>query len=205
MGQVDFFFYVPFSIFFLFTFSIVISLMNSEGRFMTKRLAIYPGSFDPLTCGHMSLIERGLRVFDTVVVAIAINPRKSPLFSTEERLAMIRDAFPGEERVEVDTFEGLLVDYTRQKGAPVILRGLRAVSDFEYELQMANMNRKLDDQIETMFMMTEETHFYVSSSLIKEVARFGGAISEHVPAHVEAALKEKFTGSADVWAGSDPY
>lgn len=160
---------------------------------MTKSIAVYPGSFDPLTCGHMSIIERGLRVFDTVVVAIAINPRKNPLFSTEERLKMIREACPDEDRVKVDTFEGLLVQYVETKGARVILRGLRAVSDFEYELQMANMNRKLNDEIETMFMMTEETHFYISSSMIKEVARFGGAVGEHVPPHVEAALKEKFS------------
>lgn len=158
-----------------------------------KRIAIYPGSFDPLTYGHTSIIERGLRVFDQVIVGIAINVRKTPLFTTEERQAMIRESFPDEDRLAVATFEGLLVDFARERGSKVILRGLRAVSDFEYELQMANMNRKLDDKIETMFMMTEETHFYVSSSLIKEVARFGGSVKDQVPPHVEAALVKKFS------------
>lgn len=154
--------------------------------------AIYPGSFDPLTYGHVSIIERGLRIFDKVVVGIAINVRKTPLFSTEERTAMIRESFPDSSQVEVDTFEGLLVDYVKQRQCEVILRGLRAVSDFEYELQMANMNRKLDASIETIFMMTEESHFYVSSGLVKEVARFGGSVDEQVPKHVARALAKKF-------------
>jgi pantetheine-phosphate adenylyltransferase len=158
-----------------------------------KRTAIYPGSFDPLTYGHISIIERGLRVFDEIVVAIAINVRKTPLFTTEERIAMIRESFPEEERLKTEFFEGLLVGYAKERGCQVILRGLRAVSDFEYELQMANMNRKLDDEIETMFMMTEETHFYVSSGLVKEVARFGGDVHGLVPPHVESALTEKFS------------
>lgn len=158
-----------------------------------SRIAIYPGSFDPLTYGHISIIERGLRVFDTIIVGIAINVRKTPLFTTEERIELIRKSFPGEDRLQLDTFEGLLVDYAKAVNSKVILRGLRAVSDFEYELQMANMNRKLDDTIETMFMMTEETHFYVSSGLVKEVARFGGAVTDQVPAHVEQALKAKFS------------
>ncbi len=157
-----------------------------------SRIAIYPGSFDPLTYGHVSIIDRGLHVFDKIIVGIAINVRKTPLFSTQERIDMIRASFPDETRLEVDTFEGLLVDYARQRNCQVILRGLRAVSDFEYELQMANMNRKLDDTIETMFMMTEESHFYVSSGLVKEVARFGGDVSEQVPDHVEEALVAKF-------------
>ena len=156
-------------------------------------VAIYPGSFDPLTYGHISIIERGLRVFDRVVIGIAINVRKQPLFTVQERRDLILASFPGDDRIEVDTFQGLLVDFARHRGSTVILRGLRAVSDFEYELQMANMNRKLDDSIETMFMMTEETHFYVSSSLIKEVARFGGSVKDQVPAHVEAALIQKFS------------
>lgn len=157
-----------------------------------SRAAIYPGSFDPLTYGHVSLIERGLRVFDKLIVGIAINVRKTPLFSLQERVDLLEECFPNEERLEIDTFEGLLVDYARHRNCQVILRGLRAVSDFEYELQMANMNRKLDDTIETMFMMTEESHFYVSSGMVKEVARFGGSVKDQVPDHVEEALKRKF-------------
>lgn len=154
-------------------------------------VAIYPGSFDPLTCGHVSIIERGLRIFDKVIVGIAINIQKEPLFPLEERIAMIRESFPGDE-VEVDSFEGLLVDYAKHRQCNVLLRGLRAVSDFEYELQMANMNRKLNDRIETVFMMTEETHFYVSSRLVKEVARFGGSVEGLVPKHVETQLYKKY-------------
>ncbi len=158
------------------------------------KTALYPGSFDPLTYGHVSIIERGLRIFDEVVVGIAVNIRKEPLFSIEERKALIEGSFPGEERLEIASFEGLLVDYADTRECDVILRGLRAVSDFEYELQMANMNRKLNDRIETVFMMTEESHFYVSSGLVKEVARFGGSVEDQVPDHVEAALAEKFHG-----------
>lgn len=154
-------------------------------------VAIYPGSFDPLTCGHVSIIERGLRIFDKIIVGIAINIQKEPLFPLEERIAMIRESFPGDE-VEVDSFEGLLVDYANHRQCNVLLRGLRAVSDFEYELQMANMNRKLNDRIETVFMMTEETHFYLSSRLVKEVARFGGSVDGLVPKHVEAQLYKKY-------------
>lgn len=155
------------------------------------RIAIYPGSFDPLTNGHVSIIERGLRIFDKIIVAIAINIRKEPLFTIEEREEFIRTEF-ADERVEIDTFEGLLVDYAASRNVQVILRGLRAVSDFEYELQMANMNRKLDDSIDTVFMMTEESDFYVSSSLVKEVASFGGKVEGVVPEHVEQKLVEKF-------------
>lgn len=155
------------------------------------RVAIYPGSFDPLTNGHVSIIERGLRIFDKIIVAIAVNVRKQPLFTVEERESFIHTQF-GDERVEVDTFQGLLVDYASSRNVRVILRGLRAVSDFEYELQMANMNRKLDDSIDTVFMMTEESDFYVSSSLVKEVASFGGKVEGVVPEHVEEKLIEKF-------------
>ncbi len=155
------------------------------------KVAIYPGSFDPMTCGHVSIIERGLKIFDKVIVGIAINIQKEPLFPLEERIAMIRESFPGDE-VEVDSFQGLLVDYVKQRQCNVVLRGLRAVSDFEYELQMANMNRKLNDQIETVFMMTEETHFYVSSRLVKEVASFGGSVAGLVPRHVEEKLYKKY-------------
>ncbi|MGM0558681.1 MAG: pantetheine-phosphate adenylyltransferase [Myxococcota bacterium] len=156
-----------------------------------ERVAIYPGSFDPLTNGHVSIIERGLHIFDKIIVGIAINVRKEPLFNVEEREAFIRESFP-DDNVEIATFQGLLVDYCRERDVAVILRGLRAVSDFEYELQMANMNRKLDDTIDTVFMMTEESDFYVSSSLVKEVARFGGKVEGVVPRHVEARLVERF-------------
>jgi pantetheine-phosphate adenylyltransferase len=155
------------------------------------RIAIYPGSFDPLTNGHVSIIERGLRIFDKIIVGIAINIRKDPLFSVEERKEFIRTEF-ADERVEIDTFKGLLIDYANSRNVQVILRGLRAVSDFEYELQMANMNRKLDDTIDTVFMMTEESDFYVSSSMVKEVASFGGKVEGVVPEHVEQKLIEKF-------------
>jgi pantetheine-phosphate adenylyltransferase len=155
------------------------------------RIAIYPGSFDPLTNGHVSIIERGLRIFDKIIVAIAVNIRKEPLFSIEEREEFIRTQF-ADERVEFDTFEGLLIDYANSRNVHVLLRGLRAVSDFEYELQMANMNRKLDDNIDTVFMMTEESDFYVSSSMVKEVASFGGKVEGVVPEHVEQKLIEKF-------------
>lgn len=158
-----------------------------------SRVAIYPGSFDPLTNGHVSIVERGLEVFDRIIVAVAHNVRKSSgLFTVEERVEFIRKSFP-EERVEIDTFtQTLLVDYARSRDCGVILRGLRAVSDFEYELQLANMNRRLAPDIETVFMMTEEAHFYVSSSLIKEVALFGGDVSGMVPPHVAARLHEKY-------------
>lgn len=154
-------------------------------------VAIYPGSFDPLTNGHVSIIERGARIFDKIVVAIASNVRKDSLFTIEERREMIEEQFP-EDSIEVDAFEDLLISYAQDRGVNVILRGLRAVSDFEYELQMANMNRKLDDTIETVFMMTEEDDFYVSSSLVKEVAGFGGDVAGIVPDHVVEALDEKY-------------
>lgn len=157
------------------------------------RVAVYPGSFDPLTSGHVSIIQRGLQVFDKVIVAVALNVRKSgALFTTEERVAQIEECFEG-QNVEVDTFSGLLVDYVKSRNTNILLRGLRAVSDFEYELQMANMNRRLNNQIETVFMMTEESHFYVSSSLIKEVARFGGDVSGMVPEHIIDDLYEKLS------------
>lgn len=163
-----------------------------------SRIAIYPGSFDPLTNGHVSIIERGLNMFDKVIVAVAHNVRKSTtMFTVEERVQFIRQSFPY-DNVEVDTFtQILLVDYARARNCNVIMRGLRAVSDFEYELQLANMNRRLAPSIETVFMMTEEAHFYVSSSLIKEVAKFGGDVTGLVPAHVVEALAQKNILSKD--------
>jgi pantetheine-phosphate adenylyltransferase len=155
------------------------------------RTAIYPGSFDPLTNGHLSIIQRALQMFDRVIVAVAVNPKKVPLFSEEERKELIRQACP-EPRVEVDAFHGLLVEYANRRGVNVILRGLRAVSDFEYEFQLANMNRKLAPGIETVFMMTGEDYFYVSSQLVREVASFGGNVEGLVPPNVLKVLQAKY-------------
>ncbi|RKH16034.1 pantetheine-phosphate adenylyltransferase [Corallococcus praedator] len=154
-------------------------------------VAIYPGSFDPLTNGHLSLIQRSLKMFDRLIVAIAVNPKKTPLFSQEERIELIRDAVQ-DSRVEVDAFHGLLVDYVHQRQVGVVIRGLRAVSDFEYEFQLANMNRKLAPDIDTVFMMTGEDYFYISSQLVREVASFGGNVEGLVPPNVYAGLKKKF-------------
>ena len=159
-------------------------------------LAIYPGSFDPLTNGHISIIHRGLAIFDRLIVAIANNPNKRPLFSVAERTELIRGAVGPEKRVEIDSFDGLLVDYARRRRSRVILRGLRAVSDFEYEFQLANMNRKLLPDFETVFMMTGEDYFYISSQLVREVAQFGGDVSGLVPKNVLAELNRRFKKAA---------
>jgi pantetheine-phosphate adenylyltransferase len=157
-------------------------------------LAIYPGSFDPLTNGHVDIIERGARLFDRIVVAILLNAEKSPLFTTDERVEIAGAVFGSLPNVEVDTFEGLLVDYVERRKAQVIVRGLRAVSDFEYEFQMALMNRRLNGRIETVFMMPAEQYTYTSSRLIKEVFSLGGRVHGLVPELVEQRLREKVTG-----------
>ena len=154
-------------------------------------LAVYPGTFDPITNGHVDILRRSLKIFDRVVVALAENVRKKPLFSTAERRAFITDALDREPRVEVDAFQGLLAEYCRRRGATVVIRGLRALADFEYEFQLAHMNRRLAPDVETMFLMTGEDSFYVSSSLVKEVALMGGDVSRMVPPNVAAALAEK--------------
>jgi pantetheine-phosphate adenylyltransferase len=154
-------------------------------------VAVYPGSFDPLTNGHVDIILRGARLFDRIIVAILRNAEKHPLFSPEERVAMAREVFRENARVDVDAFDGLLVDYAGARGASVIVRGLRAVSDFEFELQMALMNRRLGPDIETVFMMPAEQYTYVSSRLIKEVFALGGPITGLVPEVVEEHLREK--------------
>ena len=156
-----------------------------------RSLAVFPGSFDPITNGHLDIIGRGLSVFDQLTIAILLNPEKHPLFTVEERLAIIREAYRGNPRVEADTFSGLLVDYAQQAGASVIIRGIRAISDFEYEFQMALMNRRLNPRIETVFMMPAEKYSYVSSRLIKEVFALGGRVHGLVPDMVEDRLREK--------------
>ena len=155
------------------------------------RIAVYPGSFDPLTSGHVDIIRRGARLFDRIIVAILLNAEKAPLFTPAERVALIREVFRDTPTVEADTFEGLLVDYARAQKASVIVRGLRAVSDFEYEMQMALMNRHLYPDVETVFMMPAEQYTYVSSRLVKEVASLGGSVSGLVPDAVEARLIDK--------------
>jgi pantetheine-phosphate adenylyltransferase len=158
--------------------------------------AIYPGSFDPLTNGHLDLIERGSKIFDELIVSILRNAEKNPLFTLEERLQMLEDMVKQYDNVRVETFQGLLVDYAIQKKAKAVLRGIRAISDYEYELQMALMNRKLQPQLETVFMMPAEAYSYLSSRLVKEIFRLGGSVRGLVPELVEQRLREKFRGSA---------
>jgi pantetheine-phosphate adenylyltransferase len=158
---------------------------------MRRTIAIYPGSFDPPTLGHINVVERGLTVFKKIIVAVALNTSKQCLFSPEERLKLLKGIFKGKPNVEVDFFNGLLVDYTQKKGGNVILRGLRTVNDYEYELQMAFSNKSINPEIETMFLMTENQYSHISSTLIKEIAHFGGPIKKMVPAAVERAIKAK--------------
>lgn len=157
-----------------------------------SRIIIYPGTFDPVTYGHIDLINRALRIFDKVIIGVGQNPAKAPLFTTEERLQMIRDSISPDKPVELESFDCLLVDFARSHGACAILRGLRAVSDFEFELQRAIMNRKLDRSIETVFLMTGFRWIYISSTIVKEAAQFGGSLEGLVPPHVEEALKRRF-------------
>ena len=154
-------------------------------------LAVYPGSFDPLTNGHVDIITRGGRLFDRIIVAILVNAEKAPFFTVEERIEIARTVFKGRPNVEVDTFDGLLVDYVERRKAQVIVRGLRAVSDFEFEFQMALMNQRLNSNIETVFMMPAEKYTYISSRLIKEVFALGGRVHGLVPDMVETRLREK--------------
>ncbi|HXM97030.1 MAG TPA: pantetheine-phosphate adenylyltransferase [Candidatus Dormibacteraeota bacterium] len=160
---------------------------------MKTSIAIYPGSFDPVTNGHLDLIERGQKMFDRVIVAVLKNAEKEPLFSVPERIEMLRESTKRWPSVEVDIFQGLLVDYARKKGAGVILRGIRAISDYEYEMQMALMNRKLEPRLETVFMLPGESYSYLSSKLVREVARLGGALTGLVPPSVETRLLEKLS------------
>jgi len=159
---------------------------------MADILAIYPGSFDPITYGHLDLIERGAQIFDRLVVAVLTNLEKQPLFTVEERVEMLRLVTASIPNVSVDTFSGLLVEYARRKGARAILRGVRAFSDYEYELQMALTNRKLEPNVETVFMMPAESYAYLSSRLVKEIFSHRGPVEGMVPAVVEERLKQKF-------------
>ena len=158
---------------------------------MPCRKALYPGSFDPLTLGHLDLIRRGLEVFEEVTVAVVENPGKSPLFSSAERVEQIKAATAGMSGLKIESFDGLLIDYVKKKGDPVVLRGLRVLSDFEYEFQMALMNRKLHPAFEVVYLMPDEKYTYVSSSLVKEIARLNGKIDELVPAVVAKAMAGK--------------
>ncbi len=161
---------------------------------MKRVIGIYPGSFDPVTNGHLDLIHRGAKIFDELVVAILRNPAKNPLFSVPERREMLQEMTKGLANVRVDEFEGLMVDYARSQGAAAVMRGIRAISDYEYEFQMALMNRKLDPTLETIFMMPAEKYSYLSSRLVREVARLGGSVEGLVPDMVAERLKLKING-----------
>ncbi len=165
---------------------------------MAKQIAaIYPGSFDPITNGHLDIIDRSRTKFDRVIVAVLVNLEKQPLFTTQERVEMLREVTGQWNNVEVDTFEGLLVNYAKANGAEVILRAIRAVTDYEYEFQMALMNRRMEPDIETVFMVPAEEYSYLSSRLVKEIFLLGGSVSGIVPPAVEASLKKKKTGSEE--------
>ncbi len=160
-----------------------------------KRIAVYPGTFDPVTNGHLDLADRGRRHFDRLVIAILRNEGKKPLFTVDQRIRLLREAVADWDNVEVDSFDGLLVDYARKVGATMILRGIRAVTDLEYEMQMAMMNRRMDPKLETVFVVPSETYSYVSSRIVREVARLGGSTEGLVPQNVEDALSRHFKRS----------
>lgn len=159
---------------------------------MNERIAVYPGSYDPLTNGHIDIIERGLKIFDKLIVATLHNPQKSGLFSIEERMDMLKETFKEHQRIEVDYFEGLLVEYLRKKNIRTVVRGLRAISDFEIEFQMALMNRRIEPECETIFLVPSVNYSFVSSRLVKEIYQLGGEIKGMVPPIVDRKLKEKF-------------
>ena len=165
--------------------------MGGKGKAKKANLVIYPGSFDPITYGHVNIVERALNIFDRIIVAVAINTSKSGTFSIEERVAMMQEVLKDEPDVEVDSFSGLLVDYVRSRKAQAILRGIRTVTDFDYEFQMALANKSLDPNVEQVFMMTEGKYLYHSSSIIKEIVSLGGSVEEMLPPIVEKKLSEK--------------
>lgn len=169
------------------------------------KIAVYPGTFDPITNGHLDIIKRALKIFDRLIVAIGENPAKKPLFSEEERLTMVKEAIkeiPEHEKIEVELFSGLLVEFAKKKGACVIIRGLRAVSDFEYEMQLALMNRKLSNSIDTIFLVPSLKWIFLSSSIIKEAAKLGGNVDDLVPPCVAKKLKEKFPPKGNTLGGN---
>ena len=157
-----------------------------------KRIAIYPGSFDPVTNGHIDIVKRGIKLFDTIVVAILLNPNKKVLFSVDERIEMLKESMKGLPGIEFDSFDGLTVDYAHKRGAHAILRGMRAISDFDYEFQLALMNRKLNRNVQTVFLMTGLRWIFTSSSIIKEAAQFGGKIEDMVPPIVNQKIRAKY-------------
>ncbi len=159
---------------------------------MNRKVAVYPGSFDPITFGHLDIINRALKIFDEVIIAVARNEKKSPLFTVDERVKLISAVMDGNDRVKVDTFDGLLVDYVRASKAQAIIRGLRAISDFEYELQMAQINRSISKDVETVFLMTSVFYSFLSSSVVKEVSSLNGPVDGLVPPIVKKALAAKF-------------
>lgn len=167
---------------------------TNQQRIVHPAIAVYPGTFDPITNGHVDIIKRALQLFDKIIIVIAINVQKQPLFTLEERIEMINDCFSNSsDQIEIDTTDGLIVDYAVKKGARAIVRGLRAVSDFDYEFQLALMNRKLERKVETVFLMTGFRWIFISSSIIKDAAKHNGDVSGVVPAHVKTALKKKFS------------
>ncbi|MCH8067221.1 MAG: pantetheine-phosphate adenylyltransferase [Nanoarchaeota archaeon] len=159
------------------------------------KIAVYPGSFDPVTNGHIDVIERALKIFDKVIVTVGDNPEKGPTFTTEERMEMLKESTKELKNLEIDSFEGLLLDYVKSKDSKIIIRGLRAVSDFEFEFQRALMNRVVNNEIETIFIMTKENYVYLNSSIVKEMAMFGSKLNGLVPEIVEKKLREKFSKS----------
>ena len=157
-----------------------------------QKIAVYPGSFDPVTNGHLDVIQRALKIFDKVIVAVGDNPGKKPLFTAAERIDMLKKSTKNMRGIEIDSFDGLMLDYVKKRGTNIIIRGLRAVSDFEFEFQRALMNRKVNEDIETIFIMTKGSYVFLDSSIIKEMAMFGGCIKDLVPDFVEKKLKEKY-------------
>lgn len=163
-----------------------------------KGRAVYPGSFDPITNGHVDIIERGLKIFNEIVIAVLENPKKRPLFATKERVEMIEKIFAGQDNIKIQSFHGLLVQFAKKINAPIVIRGLRAISDFEYEFQMTLMNRKLDPDVETFFMMPSVKYSFLSSKLVKEVSLLGGCLKDLVPPEVEENLKKKLQNKSNI-------
>ncbi len=157
-----------------------------------KKVAIYPGTFDPITNGHLDLVARAEQIFDEVIIAVSDNPRKNPLFSTKERLALVDEAVKDIPHVYVESFDDLLVNFVARKNAKFVIRGLRAVSDFEYEFQLASANRRLDSNVETIFLTPQESNYFISSSLVREISYYGGEVESFVPSHIKIALDEKY-------------